>query len=158
MAVIIVVAAYIAAQMLADIASLKIGLVWGLAVDMGTFIYPLTFTLRDLAHKTVGKKNTQVLILTAGAVNLLMAAYLTWAAWVQSDPSWGLGAEFKAVLAPVWRLVLASIVADEMYGVPIPIVALTESDFDYLQTGHWLDVGEDGTIILYEEEPGRSTA
>jgi xanthine/uracil permease len=39
-AAIIVIAAYIGAQMLADIASLKIGVVFGLAVDMGTFIYP----------------------------------------------------------------------------------------------------------------------
>ena len=42
---VIVIAAYIGAQMLADIASLKIGIVWGMAVDMGTFIYPITFTL-----------------------------------------------------------------------------------------------------------------
>ena len=35
---VIVVAAYIAAQMLADIASLKIGVIGGLAVDMGTFL------------------------------------------------------------------------------------------------------------------------
>ncbi len=61
---IIVVSAYIGAQMLADIASLKIGVVAGLAVDMGTFIYPITFTLRDVAHKVLGRRNTQVLIIT----------------------------------------------------------------------------------------------
>lgn len=54
--VVLVIAAYIAAQMIADVASTKIGLVLGLSVDMGTFIYPITFTLRDLAHKTMGKK------------------------------------------------------------------------------------------------------
>ena len=64
--VIIVVAAYIAAQMLADIASLKIGVVFGYAVDMGTFIYPITFTLRDVVHKLLGKRNAQVIIITAG--------------------------------------------------------------------------------------------
>lgn len=111
-AAVLVVASYIAAQMLADVASLKIGVVMGLAVDMGTFIYPLTFTLRDVVHKTLGKRNAQVLILAAGALNLLMAAYLMWAAAVPSDPSWGLGAEFALILAPVWRIVLASIVAE----------------------------------------------
>ena len=40
---------YAGAQMLSDIASLKIGLVGGFAVDMGTFIYPITFT-RDVVH------------------------------------------------------------------------------------------------------------
>ena len=109
---VIVIAAYIGAQMLADIASLKIGVVWGLAVDMGTFIYPITFTLRDVAHKILGKRNTQVLIVMAAVINLFMAGYLMWAASVPSDPSWGLGAEFSAILAPVWRIVLASIIAE----------------------------------------------
>ena len=109
---VVLVAAYIAAQMLSDIASLKIGIVAGFAVDMGTFIYPITFTLRDVVHKVLGKRNTQVLILSAGAINLLMAAYLMWAASVPGDPDWGLQAEFSAILAPVWRIVLSSIVAE----------------------------------------------
>lgn len=73
--------------MLSDIASLKIGIVMGLAVDMGTFIYPITFTLRDMTHKVIGKHNTQTLIVTAGVINLFMAAYLLWVARVPSDPS-----------------------------------------------------------------------
>ncbi|MBW1650440.1 MAG: queuosine precursor transporter [Deltaproteobacteria bacterium] len=109
---IISVSLYVAAQMLSDIASLKIGIVSGLAVDMGTFIYPITFTLRDIVHKTIGKKNAQLLILAAGGINLFMAAYLWFAASVKSDSSWGLGAEFSAVLSPVWRIVIASIIAE----------------------------------------------
>ena len=109
---IIIVAAYIAAQMLSDIASLKIGMVAGLAVDMGTFVYPITFTLRDIVHKVLGKRNAQVLILSAGVINLLMAGYLLFAAWVPSDASWGLGAAFSSILAPVWRIVVASILAE----------------------------------------------
>jgi hypothetical protein len=109
---VIVVSAYIAAQMLADIASLKIGVVLGLAVDMGTFIYPFTFTLRDLVHKVLGKRNAQIMVISAGVINVFMAAYLMWAASVPSDPSWGLGNEFRAILAPVWRVVVASIAAE----------------------------------------------
>lgn len=106
------VAAYVAAQMLSDVASVKIGVVAGLAVDMGTFIYPVTFTLRDVVHKTIGRSGARLLVLVAGAINLVMAAYLAWAAAVPSDPSWGLGREFAAVLTPVWRIVLASILAE----------------------------------------------
>jgi queuosine precursor transporter len=109
---VILVAIYIAAQMLSDIASLKIGVVAGFAVDMGTFIYPITFTLRDVVHKILGKRNAQLLIVTAGVINLLMAGYLMWAASVPSDPGWGLGSAFSAILAPVWRIVIASIVAE----------------------------------------------
>lgn len=109
---VVVVAAYIGAQMLSDIASLKIGVVLGLAVDMGTFIYPVTFTLRDVVHKVLGKRNAQTLVISAGVINLLMAAYLMWSASVPSDPSWGLGEQFSAILAPVWRIVVASIAAE----------------------------------------------
>ena len=98
--------------MLSDITSLKIGLVAGYAVDMGTFIYPITFTLRDLVHKTLGKRNAQALIVMAAVINLFMAAYLAWAASVPSDPAWGLGAEFSAILGPLWRIVIASIMAE----------------------------------------------
>lgn len=108
----VVVSSYVGAQMLSDIASLKIGLVAGLAVDMGTFVYPITFTLRDVAHKLLGRSAVRVLILTAAVVNLFMALYLQWAARVPSDPTWGLGAEFSALLAPVWRIVIASIIAE----------------------------------------------
>jgi len=109
---VVAVASYIAVQMLADIASLKIGVVCGLAVDMGTFVYPVTFTLRDVVHKLLGKRNAQVIVVTAGVINLAMAAYLMWVAAVPADPSWGLAREFSAILAPVWRIVLASIAAE----------------------------------------------
>ena len=35
--------------------------------------YPITFTLRDLAHKTLGIAGTRALIFTAAAVNIIMA-------------------------------------------------------------------------------------
>jgi predicted aconitase with swiveling domain len=48
---------------------------------------------------------------------------------------------------------LASIIADEMYGKPIPIVALAKSDFACLQTGYWLEVRENGTICMEKPNP-----
>ena len=48
---IVIISLYIAAQMLADVASLKIVLLAGFSIDAGTFVYPITFTLRDLIHK-----------------------------------------------------------------------------------------------------------
>ena len=53
-AAVVAIAAYTGAQLLSNIASLKIGIVFGLAVDMGTFIYPITFTLRDVAQSADG--------------------------------------------------------------------------------------------------------
>ena len=66
--IVIVIAAYIAAQMLSDITSLKIALVAGLSIDAGTFIYPITFTLRDLVHKLLGKRAARTLIVAAAVI------------------------------------------------------------------------------------------
>jgi hypothetical protein len=65
-----------------------------------------------VVHKVLGRQNARLLIVLAGGINLFMALYLMWVASVASDPQWGLGAEFSAILAPVWRIVIASIVAE----------------------------------------------
>jgi uncharacterized integral membrane protein (TIGR00697 family) len=109
---VLVIAAYIAAQMLSDVLSLKIALVAGFSVDAGTFIYPFTFTLRDLVHKLLGRAAARAVIVAAGAINLLMAGLFALAAWLPPDPTWALQREFAAVLAPVWRIVVASIGAE----------------------------------------------
>jgi uncharacterized integral membrane protein (TIGR00697 family) len=111
-AIVILVASYIALQIFSDVGSLRIVMLGGMSIDAGTFIYPLTFTLRDMVHKTMGKKGAQLMIITAAGFNLLMALYF----WVVSilPPDLGVGAqaEFGQVLAPLWRLVFASIVAE----------------------------------------------
>ncbi len=105
--------AYIAAQMLADISSLKITEVAGFSMDAGTLVYPFTFTLRDLVHKVAGKHVARALIAAAAVVNLFMAG-LFWV--VDKLPAvGGVGPQteqFGAVLAPVWRIVFASIIAE----------------------------------------------
>lgn len=109
---IVVVAAYVAAQMMADITSLRIVMVAGLSVDAGTFVYPLTFTLRDLVHKIIGIRAARALIVAAAAINLLMAGMFWFVSQLPADLSVGPQAEFAAVLAPVWRIVFASILAE----------------------------------------------
>ena len=106
------VGAYVGAQVIADVTSLKIGVVTDRAVDLGTFIYPITFTLRDVVHKALGRRAARTLVVTAAVVNLFRAGYLQWAAKAPSHPSYALGAEFEAVLAPLWRIAVASIIAE----------------------------------------------
>ena len=109
---IVVISLYIAAQLLSDIASLKITLIAGFSMDAGTFIYPLTFTIRDLVHKRLGKRIARQVIILAAGINLFMALFFHFTTWLPQDPAWGLGREFAAVLGPVWRIVIASIVAE----------------------------------------------
>jgi uncharacterized integral membrane protein (TIGR00697 family) len=109
---VLVVAAYTGAQMLSDVLSLKIAQVAGFSIDAGTFIYPFTFTLRDLVHKLLGRGAARTVIVAAGVINLVMAGLFAFAAWLPADPTWELQREFAAVLTPVWRIVVASIVAE----------------------------------------------
>jgi len=105
--------AYIAAQMLADISSLKITEVAGMSMDAGTLVYPFTFTLRDLVHRVAGVHVARALIVAAAVVNLAMAG-LFWLVDKMPAVS-GVGPQtdqFGAVLAPVWRIVFASILAE----------------------------------------------
>lgn len=43
---------------------------------------------------------------------------------------------------------LASVVADEMYGQPVPLLALAEEDFARLRSGDWLALDGDGTLTV----------
>lgn len=111
-ATILVSSAYIAAQILADITSLKIVPFLGLSMDAGTLVYPLTFTLRDLVHKVAGKRGARVLILAAAVINLLMAGLFWLVSRLPYDPASGPQPDWDSVLAPVWRIVIASILAE----------------------------------------------
>lgn len=117
---IVLVGAYIAAQMLSDIGSLKIATVAGWAVDAGTFVYPVTFTIRDMIHKRLGKKAARTTILLAAAVNIVMAGYFWLVSVLPPDASWTVweGASvtmndaFARLLSPAWTIVVASIIAE----------------------------------------------
>ena len=117
---IVLIGAYIAAQMLSDIGSLKIATVAGWAVDAGTFVYPVTFTIRDMIHKRLGKKAARTTILLAAAVNIIMAGYFWLVSVLPPDASWAVweGASvtmndaFAHVLSPAWTIVIASILAE----------------------------------------------
>ncbi len=108
----LVTAAYIAAQILSDIASLRIVFLFGFSIDAGTLIYPFTFTIRDLVHKTAGIRVTRQVIVAAGVINLFMALLFWLVAKLPPDRTVGPQLEFGIVLSPVWRIVIASIIAE----------------------------------------------
>jgi predicted aconitase with swiveling domain len=50
---------------------------------------------------------------------------------------------------------LASIVADELYGKSLPVFALHPDDYGKLQTGQWIHVNRDGTIVIDSREASK---
>lgn len=103
---------YIGAQILSDVSSLRIVSLFGLSVDGGTLIYPITFTLRDLVHKNGGKQAARDVIFVAAILNLFMALLFWLIGVLPPDPAVGAQKEFGQLLSPVWRIVLASIAAE----------------------------------------------
>lgn len=110
--IVIVCVLYVAAQIFADITSLRILLLAGFSIDGGTLIYPFTFTLRDMVHKIAGAMIARTLIFLAAAINLVMAGLFWLVSVLPPDLQIGEQEAFGAVLAPVFRIVLASIVAE----------------------------------------------
>ncbi|MGJ3239402.1 MAG: queuosine precursor transporter [Anaerolineae bacterium] len=110
--IVIVSVLYVSAQIFADITSLRILLLAGFSIDGGTLIYPFTFTLRDIVHKVAGAAIARTLIILAAVVNLLMAGLFWLVSILPPDLEVGEQSEFALVLAPVFRIVLASITAE----------------------------------------------
>lgn len=111
-AIAVVSSLYVSAQILADITSLRILSIGGFSVDGGTLVYPFTFTLRDMVHKVAGVSTARALIFTAAIVNLLMALLFLVVSALPADSMVGPQDEFAVVLNPVWRIVMASIIAE----------------------------------------------
>lgn len=110
--VLAVAGGYVAAQVMADVASLRIVELAGFAVDAGTLVYPFTFTLRDLVHKLAGKRAARTLIVTAAVVNVVMAVLFWVTARLPAGDTAPQTVRFGEVLAPVWGIVFASILAE----------------------------------------------
>lgn len=86
-------------------------------------------TRRILAiPNTVGSSTTTAVLLEAVRAGTAPAAFLT-----TSVDSY---------------LALASVVAEEMYGRPIPIVAISQAEFEKLETGTNIKVHADGKLIV----------
>lgn len=111
---ILIICSYIACQMISNISSVKIANVLSLAVDGGTFLYPLAFTIRDMAHKTIGKKNTQKLIIVSAIINIFTPIYFYIISQMPADKSWEFDEAFKMTLSPVIRISIASIIASTL--------------------------------------------
>lgn len=108
---IVVCVMYAAAQMLADITSLRGLAIAGLSFNAFTLVYPLTFTLRDMAHKLAGPNVARTIIITSALIYLLTQGFF----WLISQLPPEMTAEERTVLGELlqtdWRFLLAAVAA-----------------------------------------------
>ena len=110
--VIVLTAGYLLCQIIADVTASKMVDLFGIYVPAAVFIYALTFTLRDVVHKQLGKQTAVFMVLTAGVVNVLMAAYFMLTSALKPAPFWGNQEAYNLILGVVPRVVGASILAE----------------------------------------------
>ena len=110
--IIVIVSLYLMGQIIADVTAFKMIDLWGIIIPGGTFIYALTFTIRDMAHKQLGYKNTLMLICMAGIVNVIMALYFMLTINLKSPVWFEYSEAYSIVMGIVPRVVAASIVAE----------------------------------------------
>lgn len=108
------VGGYIFLQALADVAATKLVALGNVALPAGTFVFTITFTLRDMIHKRLGREWARAAIFLAGGFNILMALYLFWMARLPSPvfiPE-EVGLAWGNIFALVPSIVIASITAE----------------------------------------------
>ena len=108
---ILVGVAYVAAQMVADISNLRNLTIVGISVSAFSIAYPLTYTLRDMAHKLAGPYVARTLIIAAAVIYLIVQAFFF---IISNLPPVMTEAESIALgqfLSPEWRFLLAAVLA-----------------------------------------------
>jgi len=111
-AIVFLVGGYILAQAVADVGATKLIEVKGVVMPAGTIMFALTFTLRDLLHKRLGRDWARAAIIAAGVFNVIQAGYLAWMARVPSPVFFGLGEAWAAVFSVVPAITAGSIIAE----------------------------------------------
>lgn len=109
--VILLIAVYIACEIIANVTASKPVAVLGLVVPAAVFIYALTFTLLDLVNEVMGKEGARRVIYGGMAANLLLAAYTTFAVALPPADFYQSQGAFATVLGSTPRIVLASLTA-----------------------------------------------
>ena len=111
-AIVILIGTYIMAQAIADIGATKLIEIGGVVMPGGTFIFALTFTLRDMIHKRLGREWARMAIFTAAALNVLLAVYMLMLSRLPSPEFFALGDSWNAIFAIVPAITIGSIVAE----------------------------------------------
>ena len=111
-AIVLLIGAYVICQAVADVGATKIVQLGKVTLPAGTFVFALTFTIRDLIHKRLGKEWARAAIVCAALFNVFQSGYLALAAQLPYPPFFGLGESWTAVFSIVPAITIGSIAAE----------------------------------------------
>jgi len=110
--IVLLVGTYIACQMIADVGATKLVSFGPYLIPGGSLIFALTFTIRDIIHKRLGREWARAAIVSAALLNILMAVFLAWVASLPYPPFFELGEAWGMIFAIIPAITIASIVAE----------------------------------------------
>jgi len=84
----------------------------GIVLPAGSMIFALTFTIRDLIHKRLGKEWARAAIVMAALFNVAQAAYFAWVASLDAPVFYQFSEAWSAIFAIVPAVTAASIIAE----------------------------------------------
>ena len=107
----LLIALYVACELIANVAANKPVSVFGIVAPGGVFIYALTFTLVDLLNERLGAARARRVVVAAFLANVLFALYAALIVALPA-PAYYTGQEaFASVVGATPRIVSASLVA-----------------------------------------------
>jgi len=110
--IVFLVGSYITCQLIADIGATRFVQIGPLALSAGTFVFGLTFTLRDLIHKHLGKNWARSAIAAAAIFNIFLSGYLYLMSLLPA-PGWYANAEaWNVIFGLVPAITIGSIIAE----------------------------------------------
>lgn len=110
--IVLLVGGYVLCQAVADVAATKLVQIGSITMPAGTFIFAVTFTLRDLLHKRLGKEWARAAIVLAGVFNVVQATYLATVGTLPSPDFYHLTGAWGTIFALVPSITAASIIAE----------------------------------------------
>jgi queuosine precursor transporter len=111
-AIVSLVGLYIAFQLIADVGATRLVDIGGVVIPGGTFIFALSFTLRDMVHKRLGREWARAAVVVAVATNAILVLYFAAIAQIPTPVFYQYGSEWSAIFALVPSIMLASMAAE----------------------------------------------
>ena len=110
--IVFIIGLYVACQLIADVGATKMIQVGSIVMPGGTFIFAVSFVLRDMIHRKLGKEWAKSAIYMAAFLNVIMIGYFWLIAVLPSPVFYQYESEWGAIFALVPSIVIASIVAE----------------------------------------------
>ena len=107
----LITAAFVAVLLISNIASTKILVLGPFTFDGGTILFPLAYIFGDVLTEVYGYARSRRVIWIGFALVALAAVTFAAVDALPPDPTWGLQESFHAILGPLPRIVVASLLA-----------------------------------------------